>query len=233
MFLATVIYASDNVLVIDYTIDKDDKITINRIEAGSGDILIRESSSDEYRIEIRDKFNTLIRSINVSVIFYVFGIGEVNESSVYFRIPMKNNYRFLDFIHDNKIIFEADLSEYICNRNDVCEPEIGESKELCFEDCKPLEVCSNDRCDSSENYGNCPTDCASGYPDNYCDGILDGKCDPDCSAEEDPDCITFSSYLMITGIIIVVVLVVVLFAYWKLKKEEEVKVKKILRKVRK
>ena len=188
VLLANTAHASDNVLVIDYAIDKNDNITVNRIKAGPGDILIKETFSDEYRLEIRDRFNTLLRSINATVIFYIFGIGEVNESLVYFRIPMKDNYRFIEFIHSDEIIFEVDLSEYICNKNNICEPEIGESRELCFKDCKPPEVCGNSRCDTLENYGNCPTDCASGYPDGYCDRIEDGRCDLDCSKEEDIDC---------------------------------------------
>lgn len=214
IFIITLTYASDNVLVIDYTIDKNDKITINRIEACPGDILIKESLNDEYRIEIRDKYNTLIRSINTSVIFYVFDIGEINESSVYFRIPMKDNYRFVEFIHNDEIIFEADLSEYICNKNDICEPERGESQELCFEDCKPLEVCGNNRCDSLENYGSCPIDCASGYPDDYCDALDDGICDPDCKSGEDPDCkeeiINYDYIPYITLILIIITLLIYL-----------------------
>ena len=50
-------------------------------------------------------------------------------------------------------------------------------------------VCTKDGvCGKGENYANCPSDCASGSSDGYCDSIKDGVCDPDCAGGEDPDC---------------------------------------------
>ncbi len=59
---------------------------------------------------------------------------------------------------------ETTTTFYICDRDEACETQQG------------------------ENYGNCPRDCPSGFPDDYCDKVEDGRCDPDCLSWEDPDC---------------------------------------------
>ena len=47
---------------------------------------------------------------------------------------------------------------------------------------------ANRKCDSGENYNNCPGDCPSGGLDGLCDRVWDGICDPDCFRGDDPDC---------------------------------------------
>ncbi|MDI6825845.1 MAG: DUF333 domain-containing protein [Candidatus Aenigmarchaeota archaeon] len=74
----------------------------------------------------------------------------------------------------------------LCNKNNECEPRLG------------------------ENYRTCPQDCPSGSEDGYCDGVSDGICDPDCTEKEDPDCKKPSMLwvYIIVGIVIIVLLIV-------------------------
>jgi hypothetical protein len=48
---------------------------------------------------------------------------------------------------------------------------------------------ANRRCESGENYNNCPGDCLSGGLDGLCDRVWDGVCDPDCYRKDDQDCL--------------------------------------------
>ncbi len=53
----------------------------------------------------------------------------------------------------------------------------------------PLDFCdSNGRCDSSENYVSCPSDCERRKYDGFCINLKDGFCDRDCFEGYDPDC---------------------------------------------
>jgi len=103
------------------------------------------------------------------------------------------------------------------SENGICNPELDD---VCDPDCEPgrdpdciVSVCGDSKCDTRENYSNCPVDCPrpvicgdticekdenyrrcpddcpSGGEDGYCDGITDGRCDPDCERTLDPDCI--------------------------------------------
>jgi hypothetical protein len=87
---------------------------------------------------------------------------------------------------------DPDCSAPICNKDKNCEPEVG------------------------ENHENCPTDCASGIEDYYCDGFSDGKCDPDCTEKEDPDCVSKASFglvaiIVLLGIGLVIALAIILY----------------------
>jgi hypothetical protein len=82
----------------------------------------------------------------------------------------------------------------ICNKNNKCEPSLG------------------------ENYKTCPQDCHSGSKDGYCDGKADGICDPDCNKEEDIDCIGSRSNLLTYGIVFGVIAVLVLVIIIKSRK---------------
>jgi hypothetical protein len=55
-------------------------------------------------------------------------------------------------------------SDYPCNFNDVCEPQLRENYQTCYEDCP------------------------SGSADGFCDGKHDRLCDQDCDAAGDKDC---------------------------------------------
>jgi hypothetical protein len=152
-------------LNIDYTIYKNDTVKINYIKLIDSTAFIPTSSSEEYKIIIKDFKNQTIYSINIPVIFYVFdftGGREINSSSGYIRVGWKNTTKYVDFLHYDKIIYSVDLSSYFCNKNGLCEYDKGETVELCPLDCH----CGNGICEKilEENYENCPQDCKPEQP---------------------------------------------------------------------
>jgi hypothetical protein len=47
-------------------------------------------------------------------------------------------------------------------------------------------LCNTDgKCDSTENFLSCPSDCPPNHKDGFCIYISDGVCDPDCIFDED------------------------------------------------
>ena len=62
------------------------------------------------------------------------------------------------------VVSNALVLEVECNKNKICETNIG------------------------ENTINCPEDCLPGKPDGICNPRADSICDPDCKNGEDPDC---------------------------------------------
>jgi hypothetical protein len=56
-----------------------------------------------------------------------------------------------------------------------------------------LSCNANRKCETGENYNNCPGDCLSGGLDGLCDRVWDGVCDPDCYRKDDPDCLCYKN----------------------------------------
>lgn len=202
LFLSTVVSA-EPVLILSFTIYKNDSVSVRMVKFADSTPLMIETESNDYQIDITDREGKFHHLFNTPVTFYVFDLGEVDYSNAYYRFPWIENTKYINFLHNGKVIYSIDISDYICNNNKLCEPKNG------------------------ENYINCLQDCPSGSADSYCDGIEDGICDPDCSAEEDIDCKEEFpvSYLIGIGSILLVL------AYWRLKKREEAKAKKILREI--
>jgi hypothetical protein len=84
----------------------------------------------------------------------------------------------------------------ICNNDCGCEPEQGETKDNCPQDCP--QHCGNGECDCGETSGDCPEDCCR-CGDGKCEAVCgengkscpkdccrcgDGKCDSACGETE-------------------------------------------------
>jgi hypothetical protein len=77
---------------------------------------------------------------------------------------------------------------------------------------------NNEKCESGENYLNCPADCETWQEDGICNAISDGRCDPDCEQGLDKDCRFAASPLLIAGAVLAVLIaVVVIFSRRKKK----------------
>ncbi|MFH7861035.1 MAG: hypothetical protein QW602_03495, partial [Candidatus Aenigmatarchaeota archaeon] len=148
------------VLSIDYTIFKNDTVLVNSVKVFDSKIFIPPSSSDEYKVVIKDFRNETIYSLNIPVLFYIFdftGGTETNSSFGYLRVEWKNTSKYIDFLHNNRLIHSLDLSDYLCFKNNLCEELSGETFYTCLSDCH----CGNEVCEENleENYENCPQDC--------------------------------------------------------------------------
>jgi len=94
------------------------------------------------------------------------GGAEIFEQNpVELFLPFYSPLQMIEIKKGGKILLSTQLEPYVCNRNSVCESS------------------------KNENALTCPSDCASGMADRFCDNIADGKCDPDCISAYDPDCI--------------------------------------------
>lgn len=131
----------------------------------------------EYKIEIVDKNRNILYSEKFGgLIFQVKGYTETGEEIVIeeiesinktFRLHLPENSYLIIFYKNGREILSLSLSTYICNYNNVCEEDLGESKYLCEEECEisTKTVCGNRVCESSENYTTCCLDC--GCPSGF------------------------------------------------------------------
>jgi hypothetical protein len=87
---------------------------------------------------------------------------------------------------------------------------------------KPMNIqvmCNNNgKCESGENYLNCPADCNTGAEDGVCNAISDGMCDKDCEQGLDKDCEFALNPLIIAGIVLIAVLIAAITIYARKKK---------------
>ncbi len=116
-------------------------------------------------------------------------------------------------------------------RDGYCDRE---EDERCDPDCKEEDPDCKSKCGdgvcfscvnivdqyTSENYGNCLSDCSSGGKDYYCDKQDDGICDPDCKEGEDSDCQKkpLSPYRILIIAIIVILSILTVYLLMKRRK---------------
>ena len=72
----------------------------------------------------------------------------------------------------------------VCILEDGSEVEVTRLMHLGFDE----GICGDTICAVGENHGICPSDCASGSADGYCDRMQDSICDLDCPSDMDLDC---------------------------------------------
>jgi putative hemolysin len=89
----------------------------------------------------------------------------------------------------------------VCVLPDKREIEVTTLMNLSFAE----TTCGDGRCVITENFRNCPADCAQSGPDDYCQGIFDFKCDPDCiGGKGDYDCLYTGNPMLIVLAVVVI-----------------------------
>ncbi len=126
---------ADDILLVEYVINKDDTVEVTAIGVKSGKVSVAESAFDEYQIQIINSKSDVLVKLNIPVIFFIDDIGEVNFSSGSQRIGWNPSADKLQFLHNGDVIHEIDLNDVVCNSNGACE--------------------------QYENAQNCPSDCAT------------------------------------------------------------------------
>jgi hypothetical protein len=153
------------------------------------------TSQTGYYVEVLSYNNEILFKANVGISFNIHILTteiptnittELNEILINLRLPFFENAKEINLYHEDKKIFSLQLSNYICNKNGICEKERGETVELCPLDCH----CGNGICEKilEENYENCPQDCKPEQP-------------------------TFSFYIY--AFIITIIFVLIFLIFWK------------------
>ncbi len=193
MLIAPVASAVPDVLVIDFTINKNDLVVFNEIKADLG--IPSMLSEGEYQIQFLDSNKSAFFSQSFPVNFYE---GEPLKPSNVTRMHLRLNYhpdvRYVRIVHNNKTIGFQSIE--VCNSNGKCDIDKGEF------------------------YLNCAQDCPSGSKDGYCDKAEDKRCDPDCSPQTDEDCPLVEPSTAYTIAVIAGALILVWIAYLFLKRRQ-------------
>lgn len=225
ILLAATGFASAQV-VISLTVDinKNDTGTLRELALTKGTTLLPPTGSD-YKMRVLSAQGLPLFQSDFNVVFVIHGeewtekgiqstiVSQVDTVAVSFRLPFTSGADKVDVMHGGKVIFQKKLD--LCNRNNVCEPDLSENfvscpadcpsgsadnycdavqDNKCDLDCAPEAdldcLCGNNKCDVKfgENFKTCSKDCPSGGADKFCDGKADNICDPDCTPETDPDC---------------------------------------------
>jgi hypothetical protein len=139
-------------------------------------------ATGEYLVKILDKNNSLLFSENFNILFLIQIYSETNiiaeESNstiATLRLYLPPKSFFIKFYRREKEILSLNLSDFVCNRNNICEKERGEDEYLCPSECFTLaqrSICGNRICELGETQENCCKDC--GCPSGY--SCIENKC---------------------------------------------------------
>lgn len=129
---------TENSLALTFLVYKNYTISVKSIEYTAANPLLprREGS---YKLDVVDDKGNVIFSQKFDVEFIILSEPpeETNESLTYMRIPWNENYFKINFYHNGTLIYVVSLSDYICNKNGLCEKEKGETPINCPNDCLP------------------------------------------------------------------------------------------------
>lgn len=168
---------------------KNDTVTLNDFE------VIEGIQSDfptaylnlNYSIMILSTQDNMLFRAQVPVSFTAYpsllndsgGPVELDKSEHYLRLPYFENSDRIDIYKDDELIFIYE----ICNVNDICEEDKGETLENCLDDCQKSSVCGNNKCETGETQKNCCKDCGCSKDmdcvDNKCISEVIEKCGND------------------------------------------------------
>jgi len=171
-FILFDICENDTVVIKEYGIQKIETPVYEESKGGNYSIIFTSTKGEivlKYSFDVR----FLIHAMEVDP-----ETGEVKERwvkrecvEIYFRFPFFGNIKKISYKHFDKIIYEMD----ICNVNNICEKNKGETELNCPEDCGIKPICGNKVCESpQENQTTCCLDC--GCPENL--KCIENKCLP-------------------------------------------------------
>lgn len=169
-FLSVVFAQEIEKIFVFYTVVyKDDRVEFVDFNATKGIPDTFYEYPSDYNLKIISVKNEILFQTPLQISFIAYpqiedqpGVVELNEVTLYLRLPYFPDADRIELYHNNILIFDFDVKEYICQRDGICS--------------------------EYENYLNCPLDCPLNEKDGYCLAEQDGICDPDCHEKEDPDC---------------------------------------------
>jgi len=129
---------TENSLALTFLVYKNDTISVKSVEYTTANPLLPRREGN-YKLDAVDDKGKIIFSQKFDVMFIILSEPpeETNESLMYMRIPWNENYFKINFYHNDTLIYVISLSDYICNKNGLCEKEKGETLINCPNDCFP------------------------------------------------------------------------------------------------
>jgi hypothetical protein len=117
---------------------KEDTGVLKNISVDIGLISSFPSYQTDYSVKILDPKDKILFDRNIDVSFDVFleplKVIEMDKTLIHLRLPYSERANTIRFYHDDKIILEVALSDFICDNNFICEQ--GENEYNCPQDCK-------------------------------------------------------------------------------------------------
>jgi hypothetical protein len=164
-------YKNDTAIVKDYYFTTENFATFLPYQA-----------TGDYSVKIFDKNNSLLFSEKFNVLFLIqiykeseIINEEINSTISNLRLYLPPKSFFIKFYRNEKEILPLTLSDFVCNKNNLCEKERGEDEYLCPSECLTLvqkPICGNKICETGETQENCCKDC--GCPSGY--NCIENKC---------------------------------------------------------
>lgn len=115
---------------------KNDTVKINHIKVIAGKVSDYPYLSTGYKIKIHSSSKVLWEA-NLPVKFYIdledFGKINLEKSIISSNLPYFFDAKTIAIYHKDKQIMIAELKDYICNKNNVCD--FGENEINCGSDC--------------------------------------------------------------------------------------------------
>ena len=190
------LYKNDTVILKDWHFTKEDFGTFLPYQ-GAGN----------YYVRILDKNGSIIYSEKFNVLFFIqvykeddYEILETNFTVANIRLHLPKKSFLIKFYRNEKEIFSLDLSTLVCNKNNICDEDLGEDEYLCPNECLKLEkdaICGNKVCESGETQENCCKDC--GCPKGF--HCIENKC---------VEVFSPTTYLVIIFIVIILVATIII-----------------------
>ena len=119
-------------IVVEFNIYKNDTIVIDDISASYSDTLL-PSDNGEYLLSLNDIEDNVLFSSNFDVYMET---NNVVESYVYWRLPFPDTLTFININKGRKLLHRIDISDYLCDKDYICESYLGENYPLCPQDCE-------------------------------------------------------------------------------------------------
>lgn len=136
ILLLSVNTKAEKIYLVDFTITKNNSIEEFSLEYTNGTVRLPKSGR-KYNLTLLTFSGTPIYRYEFGVTFGYFsdpgGFKQVNKTHVYLRIPYRETASFLKISGKGGKIFIADIHKEVCNRNEICEREKGESRFNCID----------------------------------------------------------------------------------------------------
>ena len=117
-------------VLFSFTIDEFNDVDIEEISVVEADVLLPENDGD-YELRILDSEENEIFSHDFNAYF-----DESNtDYYTFFRLPMYKSHAEYRIVYKNEEIQSVRLNTYLCNENDICESDDGETYILCSDEC--------------------------------------------------------------------------------------------------